>query len=64
MAISDRPWGSISPRDYRDTGAYCGACLIDLNEFQSPSTGFRQCITGTACGDAGLGAVSVPFDGV
>lgn len=31
MAISDRPWGSISESDYQDADQFCAACLIDLN---------------------------------
>jgi hypothetical protein len=32
MPFSDKPWGSISESDYEDAGAFCAACLIDLNE--------------------------------
>lgn len=32
MAISNKPWGSISESDYTDAAAFCKACLIDLNE--------------------------------
>ena len=31
MAISNKPWGSISEADYKSASAFCGACLIDLN---------------------------------
>jgi len=29
--ISNRPWGQISEKDYETAGAFCRACLIDLN---------------------------------
>ncbi len=32
MPFSEKPWGSISESDYPDAGAFCAACLIDLNE--------------------------------
>ena len=32
MPISNKPWSSVSESDYRDAAAFCGACLIDLNE--------------------------------
>jgi hypothetical protein len=32
MAVSDKPWGSISDSDYKDAAAFCKCCLIDLNE--------------------------------
>lgn len=38
MAISNKPWGSISASDYADANAYCRACLIDLNEAGSEKT--------------------------
>lgn len=31
MAVSERPWGRFSPADYETAGAYCDACLINLN---------------------------------
>lgn len=31
MAISDKPWGSISQADYPDAGSYCDASLINEN---------------------------------
>jgi len=31
MPFSDKPWGSVSESDYKDTAAFCAACLIDLN---------------------------------
>ncbi len=31
MAISDAPWDGAAS-NYRDTNAYCAACLIDENE--------------------------------
>jgi len=36
VAISDKPWGSISESDYQDAEAFCGACLIDLNPAGKP----------------------------
>lgn len=32
MPISDRPWGDITPADYRDAEHFCGSALINLNE--------------------------------
>ncbi len=29
--ISNKPWGNISDSDYKDTDAFCAACLIDQN---------------------------------
>lgn len=31
MAVSDEPWGQVSESDYADAGAFCDACLINLN---------------------------------
>jgi len=36
MAVSDKPWGSISESDYKDAEQFCRACLIDLNEPGKP----------------------------
>ncbi|MDI3311078.1 MAG: hypothetical protein QJR05_06590 [Thermoanaerobacterium sp.] len=32
MAVSDKPWGSISESDYIDAATFYKYCLIDLNE--------------------------------
>lgn len=32
MAVSNKPWGSISDSDYKDAATFCKYCLIDLNE--------------------------------
>lgn len=32
MPVSERPWGNITAADYATPNAYCGACLIDLND--------------------------------
>jgi len=32
MPVSERPWGEITPADYRNPNHFCGACLIDLNQ--------------------------------
>lgn len=40
MAVSERPWGSITAADYRDAGAYCDACLINLNT--GPRSGWTK----------------------
>ena len=32
MAVSTKPWGSISESDYATPEAFCAACLIDMNE--------------------------------
>lgn len=32
MAVSNRPWGSISDADYPTAGALCDASLINLNQ--------------------------------
>lgn len=32
MAISNRPWSSITESDYASAGAFCDACLINLND--------------------------------
>lgn len=31
MAVSNRPWSSITESDYKTPEAFCSACLIDLN---------------------------------
>lgn len=31
MALSMKPWGSISEADYANAAAYCAACLVDMN---------------------------------
>ena len=36
MALSTKPWGSISESDYSSPDAFCGACLVDLNEPGAP----------------------------
>ncbi len=38
MAVSNKPWGTISAADYKDADAYCAACLIDTNETGKPKT--------------------------
>ena len=38
MAVSDKPWGSISEADYPTPESFCAACLIDLNEGDGPKT--------------------------
>jgi hypothetical protein len=32
MAVSDKPWASITEADYADAADFCSASLIDLNE--------------------------------
>jgi len=32
LALSTKPWGSISESDYATPEAFCRACLIDMNE--------------------------------
>src|ERR1051325_7703983 len=39
MAVSEKPWGSISAADYADADAWCAACLIDLNTGRDKTKG-------------------------
>jgi hypothetical protein len=32
MAISERPWGDITPADYSDAEHFCRSALINLND--------------------------------
>lgn len=32
MAVSEKPWSSVSESDYADAGALCAASLINLND--------------------------------
>ena len=38
MAVSDKPWGSITEADYPTPEAFCSACLIDMNEAGGPKS--------------------------
>jgi hypothetical protein len=31
VAVSEKPWGSITAADYADAADYCSASLVDLN---------------------------------
>ena len=32
MPISERPWANYTEADYSDAGAFCDACLVNLND--------------------------------
>ena len=36
MALSTKPWGSISESDYASAEDFCSACLVDMNEPGQP----------------------------
>ncbi|MBC7239214.1 MAG: hypothetical protein H5T71_03835 [Chloroflexi bacterium] len=36
MAVSNKPWGTISESDYGDANEFCSVCLIDLNQEGRP----------------------------